>query len=168
VFSSALRAARIEARIVARCIGIKKSLQTEGLPYRQSRTMLYYSVIGGAVHPNNPEITMTIKLIDSREIDRDYGFAGTEAIVEQPEYGRLLIADGYGEKGLCGGMVRWEHGIAIQLQPGDDFASLDAGGWNDAMCLRQAVLAGYDDTRPVVIGISGAALARIARAAGCC
>lgn len=91
-----------------------------------------------------------IKIIERREVKRDYGFLGTEAIIDHHKHGRLLIADGYGQMdGARGGMVRWEHGMVIKLQPADTFASLEAGAWNESTTLMQAVRAGYDDTRPL-------------------
>jgi hypothetical protein len=64
-------------------------------------------------------------VIELESVERDYGMAGTIAIVESPEHGRLLIEDGFGGiDSLQGGSVRWKHGMAVKLQPGDTLESL--------------------------------------------
>lgn len=80
-----------------------------------------------------------------------YGMPAETMIVEHPEYGRLLLVEGYGgESQPMGGAYRWEHGVACRLRPGDTLESLHAGAWNEGTTLYQAVVAGYDDTRPVL------------------
>lgn len=91
------------------------------------------------------------KLIEKREVTRDYGFDGIDAIVDHPTHGRLLIMDGFGGTDtLKGGAVRWEHGMAIKLQDGDTIDGLINGEWNDYTTLMGAVIAGHDDSRPIL------------------
>lgn len=91
------------------------------------------------------------KVIDSRQVERDYQMTGTEAIVENEKGERLLICDGFG--GITspeGGAVRWRHGLAASLCQYDTFGILDAGEWNEETTLLQAVLRGLDDRRQVL------------------
>lgn len=100
------------------------------------------------------------KLIESRQVERDYGTNGTDAIVESESGQRYLIQDAFGGIGtLAGGAVRWQHGIVIQLQPGDTFESLESGEWNESTSLWDAVTGGYDDSRPVCESMAPAVLA---------
>ena len=65
-------------------------------------------------------------LIEKRELEVEYGFKVTEAIIEHPNLGRMFICSGFGGMGeLRGGAVRWEHGYAIKLRSSDTFAVLD-------------------------------------------
>jgi hypothetical protein len=103
------------------------------------------------------------KLIESVNVERDYGTTGTNAIVEAGNGKRYLIQDGFGGTGsLQGGAVRWEHGLVIELQPGDTLASLAVGEWNETASLWDAVIRGYDDSRPVLEGMSPISLAKSA------
>ncbi len=112
-------------------------------------------------------IVSAAKLIESRNVERDYGFGGVEAIVEHPKYGRMLIRDGFGGKdSLSGGAVRWRHGAANKLHVGDTFQSLDSGRWNEHVSLMEAVLKGADNTRPIVTELGELALARMAGSLG--
>lgn len=91
-----------------------------------------------------------MKIIDQRNVVRDYGFDGHEIIIDHPDYGRILIMDGYGgESTPGGGCVRWTHGKAVLLHNNDTFAVLDAS-WNDDTSVYGAMINGYDDTRPVL------------------
>jgi len=91
------------------------------------------------------------KLIEKQEYPRAYGFIGTDAIIETDNGKRFLICDGYGgENTIEGGHVRWKHGAAFELKPGDTFDSLHSTDWNDDTTLCNAVLADMDDDRPVV------------------
>lgn len=102
-----------------------------------------------------------ITVVESRSVERDYGFAGVEAIIEHPSHGRLLIRDGFGGMGQPrGGAVRWVHGMVCKLQPGD---TLD--GLREDTRVLSAVLAGYDDTRPV-LDWDGHVIAAVAKSAG--
>lgn len=57
--------------------------------------------------------TNMITVVESRTVERDYGFNGTEAVLDHPKHGRVLLCDGYGgENTLAGGAVRWSHGGA--------------------------------------------------------
>jgi hypothetical protein len=79
-----------------------------------------------------------------------YGFAVRSAIIDHPQHGRLLIAEGWGTAGGLGGeMYRWLNGLCVKLRPGDTFASLRAGRWNEGCSLLDAVLHGVDYTRPM-------------------
>lgn len=109
---------------------------------------------------------MTIQIIETQDVERDYGFRGTNAIVQHPAYGRLLLSDGYGGEGtLQGGAVRWQHGAAVKLLDGDTIASLKIEPWNDHMTLWEAVRSGCDDTRPMLL-LDGHAMAAVAKAVG--
>lgn len=89
---------------------------------------------------------MKPKIIEKRNVERDYGFIGTEVIIDHPKHGRLMIMDAFGwREQNSGGKVRWRHGMAIQLKDGDTFASLAAEN-SDPHYLRK----GYDAERPVL------------------
>ena len=93
----------------------------------------------------------TASLVEWENVAREYGFDGTQAIIDHPVHGRLFICDGYGGQDTPnGGTVRWRHGMAIKLQAGDTLDSLRSSPWNDFGDLFDAVLSGYDDTRPVM------------------
>lgn len=102
----------------------------------------------------------TINVIEQEGVERDYGFAGVEAIIDHSVHGRLLMCDAYGEDAMGAGCVRWIHGIAIRVQPDDTLESLheDSDRW---MTIRS----GYDSMRPV-LDWSGHMVAAVARAAG--
>jgi hypothetical protein len=90
-------------------------------------------------------------VIEIEQVERDYGLAGTVAIVETSNHKRFLIRDGFGGiDTLAGGAVRWKHGAAYELQPGDTLESLRSTAWNEEVTLYDAVLHGRDDSRPVV------------------
>ncbi len=89
------------------------------------------------------------KVIERREVTRDYGFSGVEAIVDHAKFGRILLCDGYGEKGLSGGCVRWEHGLVVSLMPDDSFEKLDSD-WNYCNSILDAACAGYDVDRKIL------------------
>lgn len=96
---------------------------------------------------------MKAQLIESRDVERDYGFTGCEAIVDHPTLGRILIVDGYGgENTPSGGCVRWRHGSIYQLLPDDDLDTLEDGRWNDSMSQLDAILYGIDESRPLHTG----------------
>ena len=92
-----------------------------------------------------------LKIIEKNEVKREYGFTGTEAIIEHPDHGRLYIADGFGGiDTLAGGNVRYQHGILIKLKKGDTLNSLKNSQWNDHTTLFDAVCHGYDENRKVL------------------
>lgn len=104
-------------------------------------------------------------VIEKRNIKRDYGFDGVEAIVDHPKHGRLLVCDGFGGMdSLRGGAVRFEHGIVCKLHDDDTFAALDAA-WNDVTTIMAAVTTGYDDSRPV-LEWDGMMVAKLAEGCG--
>jgi len=91
------------------------------------------------------------QLIEKESVGREYGFDGMHAIIDHPIHGRLWIMDGFGGVDtLKGGAVRWAHGMAVKLQPGDTLQSLKETPWNDYCALGDAVINAYDDTRPVL------------------
>ncbi len=93
---------------------------------------------------------MKSKLIAHRNVTRDYGLEGNEAIVDT-DNGRILITDGFcGIDSPRGGAVRWDGGIVYSLKPDDTFDTL-GGMWNDTTTHMQALLAGYDDDRPMLM-----------------
>jgi len=92
------------------------------------------------------------KLIEHESVERDYGFKGTDAIVEANNGDRYLIRDGFGGiDTMAGGAVRWRHGMAVKLQPSDTIDSLKSEKWNDETSLWHAVVNGFDDNRPLVL-----------------
>jgi hypothetical protein len=109
---------------------------------------------------------MEINVIEQEQVERDYGMQGVEAIVEHPEHGLIYIADGFGGMDtMRGGAVRWEHGMAVKLQPGDTLENLRETEWNDSTTLFRAMLEGYDESRPV-LQLTGRQVSAIAKAAG--
>ena len=97
-------------------------------------------------------------VIETRDVERDYGFRGTNAIIDHPKHGRLLVCDGFGGMDtLRGGAVRWEHGIVVLLRADDTFATIDPT-WD-------YVRHGYDDDRPIQMW-GGQAIASLAKACG--
>ena len=109
--------------------------------------------------------TPSINVIESEDVERDYGFDGTIAIIDHPEHGRLLIQDGYAEHDICGGCVRWSHGIAIRIMADDTLDGLRDQAWSESMDLLDAVKSGCDESRPVLLW-TGAMVASVAKAAG--
>lgn len=88
-------------------------------------------------------------LVEKSYSPSQYDNQCTLAIIDHPKHGRILITDGFGgQDGIRGGMMRWEHGLVVLLQPGDTFESL-GGDWNDTTSHMQAILHGYDNERPV-------------------
>ncbi len=105
---------------------------------------------------------MTNTIVEQRSVERDYGIPGTECIVDTDQ-GRILIADAFGGiDSPDGGTVRWEHGSAYALQPGDTFAHLDAGGDYSRLDL---VLLQQDDSRPW-LGWGGKTVEQFAQSIG--
>ncbi len=109
-----------------------------------------------------------MKLIEKQTIERDYGFDGTIAIIDHPDHGRVLIEDGYGSDGLNGACVRWAHGLAIQLQPGDTLQKLmhEDNPQYDHQTYHQIASAGRDDTRSIFFDLPGHTLTRWADTLG--
>ena len=103
---------------------------------------------------------MEITQIEQREVECEYQFKGTDAIIDHPKYGRLFICDGFGGiDELRGGAVRWEHGMAIKVLPDDTLDILHTWG------TLERIRYGYDDSR-TVMPWTGAMVAAVARAAG--
>lgn len=106
------------------------------------------------------------RLIETKEIERDYGFSGTRAIVDTANHGRILIEDGFGGMdGIEGGCVRWKHGSAYQLQPADTFESLEEE-WGTqcgaSISGLDAVIQQCDESRPY-LNLSGIEVDGIAK-----
>jgi hypothetical protein len=108
---------------------------------------------------------MSSKIIQRRDVQRDYGFWGVDAIIEHPKHGRVLIRDGFGGRGNADRMVRWECGIVIKLQPDDTFESLESQMHSLGTTVRAAAERGYDPLRPV-LPWDGDAVRRLAKGAG--
>lgn len=107
----------------------------------------------------------TATIIDHRDVVREYGLAGTEAVIDHPVHGRIYIADGFGGVGTIeGGTVRWAHGIVCQLHPEDTLAILD-GQYNETVTTLAAMTGGYDESRPV-LEWDGSMIEGVARSAG--
>ena len=106
-----------------------------------------------------------VEIIEARSVERDYGFAGTQAIIQHSKCGRLLIEDGFGGvDSLAGGAVRWRHGLLIAIHPGDTFASLDQP-WNEFFSNLQSAEHANDPQRPI-LSWDGSAIERLAESAG--
>ncbi len=100
-----------------------------------------------------------IKLIEAINVKRNYDFDGTEAIIDHPDLGRLLIVDAYGGEGsLHGGAVRWRHGMALMQRDTDTFDSLKNESWNGDTTLYDAVLGAHDETRSLLMSASDNAM----------
>lgn len=95
-----------------------------------------------------------VKLVEKREVKRDYGFVGVNVIVDHIDHGRLLVVDGFGWQELQGGRVRWEHGMVYQLKKNDTLDSLYRISMN-------TIFNGYDAARqPLAIeGITATTIA---------
>ncbi len=105
------------------------------------------------------------KLIEQKTNEGVYGLPHTVAIVEHPEQGRVLIAEGFG--GMddpSGGAYRWRHGIACRLRATDTLETLDQP-WNESATVLEAALSGHDPDRPV-LDWSADEIVEVARAAG--
>lgn len=88
-----------------------------------------------------------IIIVERRQVEREYGFTGVEAIIDHDRHGRLLICDGFGGiDSLRGGAVRFEHGLVIKLHADDTLESLH----DNASAIMDRALSGYDDSRPVL------------------
>ena len=108
---------------------------------------------------------MKTKLIESTTLAGLYDMDATIAIVDHPTHGRLLLCDGFGGMDEPrGGMYRWEHGVVCQLHPDDTLADLEAD-WNDFTTIREAVITGHDDSRPI-LEWTGSQVAALAKSAG--
>ena len=102
-----------------------------------------------------------MKVLEQESVERDYGFRGTNAIVETSDGTRFLIQDGYGgEHQLRGGQVRWDHGLVIQLLHQDTLESLHSGAWNDTTTHWIAMVHGYDPERPIMENHNPALMAK--------
>lgn len=110
--------------------------------------------------------TTALQVIESEQYEAEYEMKATRAIIEHPKHGRILLAQGFGGlDDICGGAIRWRHGIAVQLQPGDTLHSLRSCEWNDTTSLYLAVVQGYDASRPI-LEWSGKKITSQARIAG--
>jgi hypothetical protein len=101
-------------------------------------------------------------------VERDYGMPGTIAIVDLPKGTRLLIEDAFGGiDTLQGGAVRWKHGFAAVLQPGDTLESLRKIDPSYAFDVSyyEATKNGLDDTRPLLTW-EGYVIENIAKSVG--
>lgn len=123
-------------------------------------------------NPLAPNLEATImaktqtRIVEQRDVERDYGFRGVEAIIDHPAHGRVLIVDGFGGMDtLAGGCVRWRHGLAVKLQPGDTFDRLDESMHNEWTTELRAALTGYSETRPFM-DWDGRAVAQVAKSIG--
>ena len=91
-----------------------------------------------------------IEVIEKRSVEREYRMEGTQAIVIKDGQ-KIMLVDGLGgQDDLCGGAVRWRHGMAFMLKDGDTFETLDAE-YNVYFSVLQRLLAGEDPERPVLM-----------------
>jgi hypothetical protein len=112
------------------------------------------------------EAKKNVKLIESQTVTREYGFTGINAIIEHPDYGRILIMDGYGGEGtMAGGCVRWFHGAAYHLLKNDSLKSLQSTMINEDVSTFEALIHGYDSKRDPIC-VHGRIIASMAKDAG--
>lgn len=79
-----------------------------------------------------------------------FDMGANAAIIDHKKHGKLLIIQGYGgEDTLDGGAVRWRHGLCARLRLTDTSETLQEA-WNDTASVLDAVLAGADDSRPLL------------------
>ena len=104
---------------------------------------------------------MKTTLIEKRATEGRYEMITEAMILDTDTQGRILITDGYGGDDVNGFCYRWKHGIAVQLKPSDTFVDLNKD-WNDCTSTYQAVVNGYDNSRPV-LDWSGHVIASIAK-----
>lgn len=101
-----------------------------------------------------------MKVIEKRDTEGAYGFETTQAIIYHPKYGRILITDGWGGDDLEGYCYRWRHGVVAFLKENDSLTTLDKA-LNDYTSILDAVIHGYDDSRPLQMW-PGAAVEKLA------
>lgn len=107
-----------------------------------------------------------ITVIETERVAGEYDMPKTVAVIEHPKHGRLYMAQGFGGMDtLAGGAVRWRHGLVAKLQPADTLDSLRSEPWNEHNSAYQAMLAGYDDSRPI-LDWDGQVVASVAETAG--
>ncbi len=110
--------------------------------------------------------TIETTIVEATTYEAEYGFTGHKAIIDHPKHGRLLITTGFGGMDtMAGGSVGWDHGGVYQLKPGDTFESLNTTEWNEFTSLYGAVVASYDDSRPL-LNWSSYAITAIAESVG--
>lgn len=108
---------------------------------------------------------MRAKILERKSGRGQYDMVCKAMIVEHPAHGRLLLVEGFGGMDKPqGGVYRWEHGLVFRLQPEDTLESLHTGAWNEGTTLYQAVVHGYDDSRPL-LDWNGHAIRKLAEAA---
>lgn len=110
---------------------------------------------------------MGATIIEQEAREGQYGMTYSTMVVEHQEHGRLLLVEGFGGMdSVQGGAYRWEHGVACRLQSGDTLESLHAEAWNEGTSRYEAVVAGRDDSRPVLEWSGHAIRAIVASAQG--
>lgn len=110
---------------------------------------------------------MTNKLIEKRDVERCYGFRGTEAIIESEKYGKLLVMDGYGgENTMAGGAVRWRHGLAIKLKKEDTLDTLNDPFGDDGLSPIMRLIGGYGYEGRKILELEGKSLVLLASSVG--
>ena len=93
-----------------------------------------------------------LKIIEKRDVIRDYGFSGVEVMVDHPKHGRLLLQDGFGGiDSLSGGAARWEHGMVHKLLDTDTFETLGEVVNEYGSTVQDCMTYGTDDTRPQLL-----------------
>lgn len=90
-------------------------------------------------------------LIETGELEAEYGYTCTVAVIDHHEHGRLLLMQGFGGMdSVEGGAVRWRHGMAVKIHDDDTLDGLGSERWNAETTLYQAVVNGHDNSRPVM------------------
>lgn len=104
-------------------------------------------------------------LLETASFPGPYGFECKAAIIDHDTQGRILLFQRYGGVDwMDGGATRWRHGVCARLLPSDTFESLN-GEWNSTSTVLDAVLAGADDSRPL-LEWNGIMIDRMARSVG--
>ena len=107
-----------------------------------------------------------MKIIEKRDVVRDYDFAGIEAIIDHPKHGRLLIQDGFGGiDSMQGGAVRWSHGLVHKLLDTDTFETLGEVVNDHGSTVQDCMTHGTDTTRPQLLW-DGFCIAGLAKSLG--
>lgn len=92
---------------------------------------------------------MDVAVLEKRLVKRAYDLDGIEAIIVK-DGEKIFICDGFGGvDDLCGGAVRWRHGMAIRLKSDDTFSTLDAD-YNAHMSVLGLALTDSDPERPML------------------
>ena len=107
---------------------------------------------------------MKWKIIEKETNKAEYDMDCVSMIVENENGERYLMQEGFGGMDtMAGGAIRWRHGLIIKIKAGETFSTFEKE-WNESATLRDAMLRGYDDERPI-LDWSGTIIEKIANLA---